>query len=283
MANMVHQTHDVAEAYARDGFAFPLDILSPAKAGELRADLEAGETELADDPRRLTLLRAYPAQLLPSFDALVRHPAMIAAAAAVLGPDLMVWGSGLFIKEANTPSYVSWHQDLTYWGLDDMQEATLWVALSPATVDSGCMRFVPGTHRRQIVPHVDSFAEHNLLTRGQELAVDVAEEQAVDIVLRPGQASLHHGHLFHASGPNRTDDRRIGAAIRYIAPSMKLKSGDRALVALVNGEDRHGHFKLAPPPRGRLADEDFALCLEDAAIKNRVLFDGAEQQGRRRA
>ena len=143
----------IAEIYDHDGFIFPIDVLPRAEAEEVRADLEAAERELADDPKRLALLRAYPDRLLPSFDWLVRNPELIRAASAVLGPDLLVWSSGLFIKEAHSPKIVSWHQDLTYWGLDDAEETTCWVALSPATTDSGCMRFVAGTHTHAQVEH----------------------------------------------------------------------------------------------------------------------------------
>ncbi len=263
--------------YARDGFVFPVDILTPGEARALRDDLEAGEAALANDTTKRSLLRGYPARLLPSFYDLVRHPKMVAAATAVLGPDVMVWGSGLFIKEANTPHYVSWHQDLTYWGLNTAEEVTLWVALSPATVESGCMRFVPGTHREQIVPHTDKFGEENLLTRGQELAVEVNEADAVDVVLQPGQASVHHGHLFHASGPNTTGDRRIGAAIRYIVPSMKARSGPETEMFLVAGEDRYGHFTLVDGPKERMAEADFARVAADSARRNNILFEGAAQ------
>ncbi|MFN4090364.1 MAG: phytanoyl-CoA dioxygenase family protein [Alphaproteobacteria bacterium] len=275
---MNHIASRLAAAYGRDGFVFPLDILSAAEAAALRADLEAAEEEVRADPERLALLRGYPARVLPSFDRLVRHPRMVEAASAVLGPDLMVWGSGLFIKEARTQSYVSWHQDLTYWGLDQADEVTLWVALSPATPESGCMRFVAGSHRRSIVPHADSFAADNLLTRGQEIAVEVDESEAVDVVLAPGQASLHHGHLFHASGPNGTGDRRIGAAIRYIAPSMRGRSGPDTEVALVAGEDRFGHFRVVPPPASRLDPADFAAVAADAARREPVLFEGAARR-----
>jgi len=266
----------LTEAYSRDGFVFPYDVVSVDEAEAIRADLEAGEVELAESPAELALLRSYPDQLLPSFAGLVRHPRLIAAASELLGPDLMVWSSGLFIKEANTPSYVSWHQDLTYWGLDDAQEVTAWVALSPSNLQSGCMRFVPGTHKRNLVEHRDSFADNNLLSRGQEIAVDVTEANAVDVILETGQCSIHHGHLFHASGPNATDDRRIGAAIRFINPSMKQRSGDRSLVAHVSGEDRFGHFKVAEPPAERLSEASFERCRADAKIKRRVLYEGAE-------
>ncbi len=269
--------------YDRDGFVFPLDILSEGEARALRDDLERAEAEVAGDRKRLALVRGYPARLLPGFDRLVRHPKMVAAAAAVLGPDVMVWGSGLFIKEANTPHFVTWHQDLTYWGLDQADEVTLWVALSPSTPASGCMRFVAGSHRERILPHADSFAAENLLSRGQELAVRVNEADAVDAVLETGQASVHHGHLFHASGPNTTGDRRIGAAIRYIAPSMRARSGPETEVALVAGADRFNHFRIVPPPRGRLDAADFAAVAADVARREPVLYEGVEQGGRRRS
>jgi len=272
----------IAAAYEQDGFYIPYDVVSESDAHAIRLDLESAETELADDPERLALLRSYPSQVLPSFDALIRHPALLAAASEVLGPDLMVWSSGLFIKEANTPSFVSWHQDLTYWGLDDAEEITAWVALSPSNVASGCMRFVPGSHKQRLVAHRDSFSEDNLLTRGQEIAVQVDEDKAVDVILKSGQASLHHGHLFHSSGPNSTNDRRIGAAIRYIRPSMKQTSGDKTLVSHVSGEDKFGHFTVAPSPGARLQESDFDLCRTDSAIKKRVLYEGAEQSSSKR-
>jgi len=272
----------IASAYERDGFVFPYAVMSEDEAAAIRADLEAAEAQLAERPDDLAILRSYPDRLLPSFDALIRHPRLLDAASQLLGADLLVWSAGLFIKEANTPSYVSWHQDLTYWGLDDVQEVTAWVALSPATVASGCMRFVAGSQKQRLVSHVDSFASDNLLSRGQEIAVEVDEAAAVDAILKPGEASLHHGHLFHASGPNSTDDRRIGVAIRYITPSMKQKSGDRSLVGLVSGEDRFGHFTVAPPPTGRLLEADFALCRDDVRIKRRVLYEGATSGGGKR-
>lgn len=273
----------IATAYARDGFVFPLDILSADQALNLRTDLEEAEALYADDPKKRAMVRGYPARLLPSYDALIRHPKMIAAASAVLGPDLLVWGSGHFIKEPNTTSYVSWHQDLTYWGLDEPDEATLWVALSPASVEAGCMRFIPGSHRERIMPHTDSFADENLLTRGQELQVEVNESDAVDASLKTGQASLHHGHLFHASGPNSTNDRRIGAAIRYIKPSMKAEAGPETEVSLVAGEDRYGHFKLIDPPKEKLLQSEFDAIAADIARREAVLFAGAQDKGHRRS
>lgn len=268
---------DTSEIYAERGFISPIDVLTQAEAQALRQDFEQAEAELKDDTERLALLKAYPDRLLPAFDAVIRHPSLIAAAQVALGPDLMVWSGAMFIKEALSPKIVSWHQDLTYWGLDDAQETTLWLALSEASVASGCMQFVPGSHTSQIVPHKDTFADNNLLSRGQEIAVDVAEEDAVPAALKAGQASMHHGHLFHASGPNTTDDRRIGMAIRYIKPAMQQQNGTKSLVALAAGHDAFGHFEIAGPPRGRLHPDDFEMCRRDAARKEAILFAGAKR------
>ena len=264
----------IAAAYEKDGYFFPYDVTSEAEAAELLADLEAAEAEVASDRARLSLLRSYPAQLLPSFAGLIRQPRLIEVVSQVIGPDILMWSSGFFIKEAGSRSYVSWHQDLNYWGLDGDREVTAWFALTPATVENGCMRFVPGSHRKKDVAHVDSFAPDNLLTRGQEIAVEVDEASAVNVLLRAGQASFHHGHVFHASGPNGTDSRRLGIAIRYVAPSMKQISGDKLLVSHVSGKDEYGHFEIVPAPAGRLLAEDFDRARRNTDMKRDILFKG---------
>ncbi len=273
---MDKRTRDIAKTYERDGFVAPLDILTVSEVQALRNDFEEAERILRGDPDKLKLLYSYPDRLIPSFDALLRHPKLIEAASTVLGPDLMVWSGALFVKEARSSKIVSWHQDLTYWGLDDAEEVTCWVAISEASEQSGCMKFVPGSHKSRIVPHVDTFSENNLLSRGQEIAVDVNEKDAVAAELRAGQASMHHGHLFHASGPNNTDDRRIGAALRFIKPSMKQQNGVKTLVALVAGRDDFGHFLLASSPQGFLHENDFVLCQRDADRKKQILFAGVK-------
>jgi ectoine hydroxylase-related dioxygenase (phytanoyl-CoA dioxygenase family) len=267
----------IAQRYDEDGFVFPLDAIEPSEAAEVRDDLESAERELADDPEKLGLLRTYPDRLLPSFDALIRDERLVDAATSVLGPDLIVWSSALFTKEPNSSKIVSWHQDLTYWGLDDTKEVTCWVALTPSTGHSGAVKFVPGSHKQTIVPHTDTWDKNNLLSRGQEVAVDVDESEAVVVELQPGQFSMHHGHLFHASGPNTTVERRIGSAIRYMAASMKQQSGYRPLVAHVAGRSQWGHLQIAPSPTGRLQDRDFERCRQDAKAKRKIFYQGTER------
>ena len=157
-----------AKKYEEKGFLFPIDVVEADEISAIRKDFELAEAELAYDTKLLSLLRSYPAQLLPSFDKLIRNENLLAAASAVLGSDLMVWSSGMFIKEANSPKIVTWHQDLTYWGLDDDEETTCWVALSKANKASGCMKFIPGSHKEKIVAHVDTFDDNNLLSEAKK-------------------------------------------------------------------------------------------------------------------
>lgn len=271
------------ERYERDGFFTPIDVMSPRAARALRDDYEAAERLAAGDPTKASLLRGSAHNMLPAMYEAVTSPAVVEPVAEVLGQDVLLLKCNMFIKEPNTTHFVSWHQDLTYWGLEQHDEVTAWLALSPATVDSGCMRFVPGTHLRDIVPHRDTFAQENLLTRGQELAVEVDESAAVDAELQPGQMSLHHGKLFHASWANRTGDRRIGAAIRFIKPSMRMKGGVRNCATLVRGEDRYGHFDLMPPPEGLLHPDAIARELRYKEVQERFLYEGADRKKSRYA
>lgn len=268
----------IAAAYQRDGYYFPHDVMGAPEAAALQADLEAAEAECAGDRMKLSLLRSYPSQLLPSYAALIRNPRILDAVAQIIGPDVLVWSCGFFIKEPGSRSFVSWHQDLNYWGLDGDDEVTAWYALTPATVDNGCMRFLPGSHRRKDVPHVDKFEPDNLLSRGQEIAFKVDEAATVNVPLQAGQASFHHGHLFHASGPNTTNERRLGVAIRYVAPSMKQTSGEKLLVSHVAGEDRYGHFEHMPAPAGRLLAEDWERARRNANMKKEILYQGVKAE-----
>lgn len=266
----------LAEAYARDGYFFPLRAMSADRAAAYRARLEAVEADAKDDTARRKMLRRNTNIVADFVDEITRLPAITDRVASILGEDLLVLDASFFIKEAQSASFVTWHQDLHYWGLEGEEEVTAWVALSPSTRRSGCMRFVPGSHR-QIVEHRDTFDEQNLLTRGQELAVEVDERDAVDVELAPGEFSLHHGRVFHASEPNTSDDRRIGLVIRYISPAMATAGGAKMTAILVRGEDRHGNFALADPPEGVMTERDLARYEVIAGQRTSAMFKGAKR------
>jgi hypothetical protein len=266
-------------AYRRDGYLCPLAALLPAEAAHYRAKLEAAEA--AAGGRLPGPYRHKPHLVYTWAQELIRHPRILDAVEDVIGPDILAWESVFFTKEPHTADYISWHQDITYWGLEaEGDVVTAWVALSPSTPESGCMRVVPGTHRREVVPHSDTFGAHNMLSRGQEIAVEVDEAHAVDLVLTPGQMSLHHVKIFHGSHQNRAGDRRIGFAIRYLPPHVHQDVGADS-ATLVRGADRVGQFELEPAPafdlapdavayHGRVRDQRLAILMRDATQGSRA-------------
>jgi non-haem Fe2+, alpha-ketoglutarate-dependent halogenase len=153
---------------------------------------------------------------------------------------------------------------------------------------NGCMWFVPGSHKQELVDHQDTFEEANLLSRGQNITAHVEEADAVAITLQPGEMSLHHGRMFHSSKPNTSRDRRIGLALRYVSPSMSQVSGQRPFAHLVAGSDLYGHFQLLDLPAEVMADGDVekarqAMAMHAMAMHEETNYEGATEQGKRRS
>ena len=265
--------------FERDGNLFPLRAFSAAEARGYRDALEAYEAETGDAIH--SNMRHKVHLLFRWADEIVHHPRILDAVEDILGPDLLCWTTNFFIKEANDPAFVSWHQDSTYWGLEPADVVTAWVAFTDAPVESGAMKFLPGSHKYDQIAHRDTYAAENLLTRGQEIEMEVDEAQAVDVPLEAGEFSLHHIRLVHGSEPNTTPDRRIGLAIRYIPTYVRqVKLVDSAV--LVRGADRHGNFEHEPRPR---ADLDAAALAAHATAMQRMIgavYSGTEVTEARR-
>ena len=206
----------------------------------------------------------------------MRHPKVLDAIEDIIGPNILAWGSGFFTKGAHDPSFVSWHQDSTYWGLSKPEIVTAWIAFTPSTVQSGCMKVMPGTHGEQI-EHKDTFNEQNLLSRGQEIQVEVDESKAVDIVLQPGEISLHHVRLIHGSSPNQADHRRIGYAIRYVPTHVRQLTPVRDSAMLVRGVDTFGYFDPDPSPKSEFDPAAVAYHADLIDRQTRILYAGAEK------
>ena len=237
-------------SYQAHGFYAPIPVLTAAEALYARQKLEAHEQvhgKLSGPLRHKSHL------LFTWLDDIIRHPKILDAVEDLLGPNLLVWGSSFFNKEKRDPGYVSWHQDSTYWGLDPADIVTAWVAISESTAENGAMRVMPDTHLMDQVPHRDTFAAGNLLSRGQEIAVEVDDAKAVMLTLQPGEMSLHHVRLIHGSDPNPSDKRRIGFAIRYLPTYVRQVVGTHDSATLVRGVDEFHNFKPEQRP-----DADFS-------------------------
>jgi ectoine hydroxylase-related dioxygenase (phytanoyl-CoA dioxygenase family) len=185
-------------------------------------------------------------------DELVRHPGILDAIESLIGSDILLYHLTCWIKEPGDGSFVSWHQDGTYFNLTPAEHVTAWVALSDATLESGCMRMLPGSHRAGQQNHEQGPTVGNLLSNGQQVALDIDESKAIDIIVPIGSVSFHHTHIVHSSGPNKSDDRRIGIGISYIPTRVRFVGERRIPAALVRGRDEYGHFDPEERPSADL-------------------------------
>ena len=264
-------TREQIESYHEDGCVFPVRVMSEADALEIRGRLEAFESTQGRPLQRDITIKSH--LLFSWLGDLVRNSKILDAVEDLYGPDLLCWSTNFFIKDGGNPAFVSWHQDSTYWGLNKPDVVTAWVALTLSNVANGAMEFIPGTHTVDQIPHRDTFAADNLLTRGQEVAVEVDTSKAVPVVLEPGEISLHHVRLVHGSPPNPSGERRIGFAIRYIPTSVKQLVGEDS-ATLVRGSDAYHHFALEPRPSSDMHPEFVALHKRIADRNAQILYRG---------
>ena len=259
------------EKFRREGWLAPLRVAPREDAEGWRRQLEAFEAEHGGPLKGAVRFKSH--LLFKWLAELIRSPAVLDPVEDLIGPNILAWSTDWWIKEARSPSFVSWHQDSQYWGLDTTKLVTVWVALSPSTVESGCMRVLPGSHLGPDLPHVETFHDDNMLTRGQTIE-GIDESQTVNLELDTGEASIFAFRIAHASHPNTSDDRRIGMAIRYIPPDARQTRSEHDSATLVRGEDTRGFFELEPEPArdfDPVAVEFHRVAEEE---RRRILYQG---------
>ena len=260
-------------AYRKDGFVAPIRAISTEKAASIRQQLEAFEAK--NGGPLSGSLRGHSHLLFTWLNELIREQRIVDAIEDLYGENLFCWASSFFIKEPEDASFVSWHQDSTYWGLSSPDVVTAWVALSESNKANGALEVVPGTHLQDQIPHRDTFSTNNMLTRGQEVAVDVDPKSAVMLELEPGEMSLHHVRLIHGSAPNPSKRRRIGFAIRYMPTTVRQLEGDDS-ASLVRGVDEHKTFEIQPIPTRDMDPVTVAFHAKQHERSAKILYRGAK-------
>ncbi len=236
------------EHYGHHGFYAPIPVLSPDQVVRFRSGLEEMLARLGGERKRVDHCQLF---FRWAYD-LVTHPAILDVIEDLLGPDILVQSTRVFCKPPHDPAYVSWHQDGRYSGLNACPALTAWIALSDSTIENGCLRVVPGSHKQGLYPHTETEAKDNLVNHGQEVAIDLAEAHVKDVILKAGQMSVHHVNLIHGSEPNRSDTKRIGFSVSYITPEVQHSA---LPVIRVRGRDDYDHLEfLKEPPSGSLEE-----------------------------
>lgn len=250
-------TSEQVEAYHREGYLAPLPALSSAEAARYRREIEDFEERHAVVAGEVIRNKGH-LKCRALYD-LIAEPRVLDAVESILGPNILVWGSSLFVKEPQDPGFIAWHQDSYYWGLEPDDVVSAWIAFAPSTRENGAMQVIPGSHRLPPLPHKASPpGSHNMLFTHEEIASNVEDERAVDLLLDEGEMSLHHVKILHGSPPNRSRERRYGYAIRYVAPHVRQR-GDMNSASLVRGRDDYGYFAPDPVPTSDMEPEIVAF------------------------
>ncbi len=272
---MTYLTSNQLKQYEYQGYVSPIEVLSISDALEARREIELIEKKL---PNEIDKSGRYNVHLIsPKLDSIVHNSKILDAVESIIGKNILVCSTTLFIKKPNKQGFVSYHQDAKYIGLEPHNWVTAWVALTDSNENNGCMRMWPKSHL-DIKDHNEKFNEGNLLTRGQTVE-NVPENEVKPIELKAGQMSLHHPRVVHGSGINKSNDSRIGFVIQsYIGTNVKQTLGKNS-VQIARGEDNYNYHEAINRTNSLMSDESILLRKKENSYLQEIFYKGAKQKG----
>jgi len=227
--------------YERQGIVFPIKALSSEEVAYFNSEFEA-LIKHCGLQRRLYNLHLF-------FEwayRLATHGAVLDAIQDVLGANILVYSTLVIYKPPQDSVNVSWHQDSIYSGLNLTPSVSVWIALTQSDSAKGCMSVIPKSHKQGLLNHINVGDESNLLRRGEQAPI-VNEADALDVVLQPGEMSLHHSAILHRLKPNTSCGPRIGFIVRFVTDQIT----NRATSMLgAHGKAGCRHLILAAPSLG---------------------------------
>jgi len=243
-------TSEQVASFHYNGFLYPIPALSPDEIAYFLAGLERLEGELGCPVADADIKwRSHGYAHSPWFNELIRHPRILDAVEDVIGPDILVWTSTFFIKEANSKTFAAWHQDGAFFGLEPNQQVCAWIALTDASREAGCMEMLSGKGAARMLHHEAKGIRNSINRAGQTIVEPFDKRAPTAMALKAGEFSLHHELAVHRSAPNHAAHRRVGIGLNYLPPHVRVNSPVRLKAMLVRGEDRYGNFELIDPPR----------------------------------
>jgi len=274
---MTYLSSNQLKQYKDEGFVSPINIFSKEKAKEIRNEIELIENKIPDE---LEKSGRYNAHLIsPLLDEVTHNSKILDAVQSLIGENILVCGTTLFIKNPNEQGFVSYHQDAKYIGLEPHNWVTAWVAITDSNEKNGCMRMWSGSHKDKLKEHDQKFNEGNLLTRGQTV-MNVPKEKTTSLILDAGQMSLHHPTVVHGSELNKSNDRRIGFVIQsYIGTNVKQVLGKNS-VQLARGADEFNYHEIIGRPQNLLDEKDIKLKKQENDNLQEIFYKGSDKKSK---
>ena len=263
--------------YNDNGFVAPIDVLTLEEAEQIKKEIEHIEKKWPEE--LVGLGRNNVHYISPTFDQVCHNSKILDAVESIIGKDILVGGTTLFIKDPDKKGFVSWHQDAKYIGFEPFNWVTAWLAITDANEENGCMRMWSGSHKEKIKDHKDTYDQNNLLTRGQTVQ-DVPIEKTTPNILKAGQLSLHHPMIVHGSGPNKSNQRRIGFVIQsYIGTNVDQVLG-KVFVQQARGKDKFKYHKHTKRPVELMGKKDIELKNKANEELSKIFYKDAKKIGK---
>ncbi len=265
------------QKYNDDGFIAPINIFSKDEANEIKKEIEYIENKWPDELEGLG--RNYIHMISPVFDKACHNSSVLDSVESIIGKNILVCGTTLFIKNPQEQGFVSFHQDAKYIGLEPYNWVTAWIAITDSNEENGCMRMLKGSHRKDLKFHKQKFDENNLLTRGQTVE-NVPVSETTPVILKAGQLSLHHPAIVHGSGPNKSKDRRIGFVIQsYIGTDVDQVLG-KMYVQQARGNDTFKFHKHVKRPTELMNNNDVVTRKKANEELSKIFYNGSKKIGK---
>ncbi len=263
--------------YKNKGYISPVNALSLSEAKEIRNEIEKIEK---DWPGALEgVNRNYVHLISPIFNKICLNKNILDAVESIVGDNILICGTTLFIKNPNEKGFVSFHQDAKYIGLEPHNWVTVWLAVTDANEQNGCMRMLPGSHKENLKKHDQKFDKNNLLTRGQTIT-NVPLDKTEPIILKAGQVSLHHPLIVHGSGLNQSNDRRIGFVIQsYIGSNVNQVIG-KMYVQLARGIDKYKYHEYSKVPVELMGKSEVSSQNKANEELSKIFYSGSKKIGK---
>ena len=272
-------TSEQLKQYEDKGFVAPLDALTQDEAEEVKSEIEFIEKKWPNELEGLG--RNYVHLISPIFDRVAHNSKVLDAVDSIIGKDILVCGTTLFIKNPDEKGFVSFHQDAKYIGLEPNNWVTAWIAVTDANEENGCMRMWPKTHKEDLKNHIEKFDydKGNLLTRGQTVE-NVPLEKTDPVILKAGQLSLHHPKIVHGSGINKSKERRIGFAIQsYIGTNVDQVLG-KIYVQQARGKDLFNYHKHVERPKDLMEENGISIRKKAMDDLSKIFYKGLTYKGK---
>jgi len=263
--------------YEEEGYVAPIDVLSKEETIEAKEEIELIEKKWPNELEGLG--RNYVHLISPVFDKICNNTKILDAVESLIGKNILICGTTLFVKNANEKGFVSFHQDAKYIGLEPHNWVTAWVAITDANEENGCMRMWSGSHKNDLQYHNQKFDENNLLTRGQTVE-NVPMNETKPVILKAGQMSLHHPVVVHGSGLNKSEDRRIGFVIQsYIGTNVDQVLG-KMYVQQARGNDTFKYHEHVARASELMNQKDIKIKKKANEELSKIFYSGSSKIGK---